>query len=117
MRVPSKEELEEIKKGLKGLSKDIEIPKDLDAIKIAEAKKEGCEACNFTGYKGRTALYEIFLIDDEMEKFILTNPAVSSIKEMAIKKGMITMYQSGLLEVVDGHTTFEEVKKIVEQDE
>jgi len=112
---PNEQELEEIKKGLKNISKDVEIP-DLDTIKIAFAKEKGCEACNFTGYKGRKGLFEIFLVDAEMEKFILTNPAVSSIKELLIKKGMTTIYQSGLIEVVLGETTLQEVKKVVEED-
>ena len=52
-----------------------------------------------------------------MEKFILTNPPVSSIRELAIKKGMITMYQSGLIDIALGITTFEEVARVVEEDE
>ena len=52
-----------------------------------------------------------------MEKFILTNPPVSSIRELAIKKGMVTMYQSGLIDVVLGDTTLEEVLRVVEEDE
>ncbi|MFA6190486.1 MAG: GspE/PulE family protein [Candidatus Staskawiczbacteria bacterium] len=113
---PSTTELAEIKKGLKSLSKTIKIP-DLDAVKIAKAKENGCEACNFTGYKGRQGLFEAFLVDSEMEKFILTNPPVSSIRELAIKKGMVTMYQSGLIDVVEGKTTMEEVLRVVEEDE
>ena len=58
-----------------------------------------------------------FLVDSEMEKFILTNPPVSSIRDLAIKKGMVTMYQSGLIDIVLGKTTFEEVARVVEEDE
>lgn len=113
---PSASELAELKKGLKDLPASIKIP-DLDNAKIARAKKEGCQACNFTGYKGRQGLFEAFLVDSEIEKFILTNPPVSSIRELAIKKGMITMYQSGLIDVVLGKTTMEEVMRVVEADE
>ena len=52
-----------------------------------------------------------------MEKFILTNPPVSSIRELAIKKGMVTMYQSGLIDVALGKTTLDEVLRVVEADE
>ena len=52
-----------------------------------------------------------------MKKLILKTPPVSSIRELAIKKGMITMYQSGLIEIVLGNTTFQEVKRVVEADE
>ena len=113
---PTATELAEIKRGLKSLPKNVKVP-DLDKVKIARIKEGGCDACNFTGYKGRQGLFEAFLIDSEMEKFILTNPAVSTIRDLAIKKGMVTMYQSGLLDVVSGQTTMEEVKRVVEMDE
>ncbi|TSC95026.1 MAG: hypothetical protein CEN87_38 [Parcubacteria group bacterium Licking1014_1] len=112
---PTAEELSEIKKGLKSLPLSIEI-KNLNKIEIPRIKKEGCELCSFTGYKGRRGLFEVFLVDPEIEKFILTNPPVSSIKELAIKKGMITMYQAGLIDVVSGYTTLEEVKRVAEAD-
>jgi type II secretory ATPase GspE/PulE/Tfp pilus assembly ATPase PilB-like protein len=113
---PTANELSEIKKGLNGLPKSIKLP-DLDKIKLAKVKEGGCEACNFTGYKGRQGLFEAFLVDSEMEKFILTNPPVSSVRELAIKKGMITMYQSGLIDVALGKTTMDEVISVVEADE
>ena len=114
---PLPEELSAIKKGLKGISKETGIPKNLDAIKIAKVSEKGCKACNFTGYKGRKGIFEVFLVDGQMEKFILTGPSVASIKALLIKKGMVTIYQSGLIEVVLGHTTMQEVKKVVEADE
>lgn len=113
---PTQSERAEIKKGLKSLPADIKLP-DLDKVEIAKVKEGGCEACNFTGYKGRQGLFEAFLVDSEMEKFILTNPPVSSIRELAVKRGMVTMYQSGLIDVVLGETTFEEVKRVVEADQ
>ena len=117
LRNPTAGELAEIKKGLKGVPlSSLKIP-DLDKIKIAKVKEGGCQACNFTGYKGRQGLFEAFLVDSEMERFILTNPPVSSIRELAIKKGMITMYQSGLIDVAIGKTTMEEVLRVVEADE
>ena len=113
---PTAEQLRELKAGLKNLPKKIKIP-DLDGVKVAKIKEGGCPACNFTGYKGRRGLYETFLVDSEMEKFILTNPPVSSIRELAIKKGMVTMYQSGLIDIAEGATTFDEVARVVEEDE
>jgi len=112
---PTAKELSEIKKGLKRLPDDIKLP-DLNKIEIRRVKEKGCDFCNFTGYKGRQGLFEAFLIDSEMEKFILTNPPVSSVRELAIKKGMVTMYQSGLIDVVLGNTTLEEVLRVVEED-
>ena len=113
---PSATELSEIKKGLKNLPKEIKIP-DLDKVKIAKIKEGGCPVCNFTGYKGRQGLFEAFLVDSEMEKFILTNPPVSAVRELAVKKGMATMYQAGLIDVALGKTTMNEVIRVVEAEE
>ena len=114
MASPAAAELEEIKNGLKNLPGNVEVPDIGKNFKIAKTK--GCDICNNTGYKGRKGLYEAFLIDKEMQRFILTNPAVSDLKDMAIKKGMVTMYQSGLIEVANGTTTLDEVKRVVEAD-
>ena len=113
---PAATKLSEIKKGLKGLPKTIKIP-SLTTLKISKAAEKGCDYCNHTGYKGRKGLYEVILVDNEMERFILQNPPVSEIKKLAIKKGMITIYQSGIIEVATGVTTLEEVARVVEQDQ
>ena len=113
---PTAKELSEIKNGLKSLPKNIKLP-DLDKVQVAKIKEGGCQVCNFTGYKGRQGLFEAFLVDSEMERFILTNPPVSEIRNLAIKKGMVTMYQSGLIDIVAGKTTFDELMRVVEADE
>ncbi|MEK7124700.1 MAG: GspE/PulE family protein [Patescibacteria group bacterium] len=116
LKNPTNNELKEIKEGLENV-KIAELPKDFNKIKITKANEKGCKHCNFTGYKGRKGLFEVFLLDAEIEKLILKNPAVSEIKELLAKRGMVTMYQSGLIEVVLGETTLEEMKKVVESDE
>ncbi|GAI09942.1 unnamed protein product, partial [marine sediment metagenome] len=75
-------------------------------------KAVGCKECNSTGYRGRIAIFEAFLIDDELEKFILTSPSVAALREKAIEKGMITIYQDGIIKVLEGITTIEEVERI-----
>ncbi len=114
LKKPSPEELTEIKKGLKGVSKELFESKNLDTIKVAQVNEKGCQNCNFTGYKGRKGIFEVFLIDDSMERFVLGNPPVSEIKALLAKNKMVTIYQSGLIEVVIGETTLEEVNKVVE---
>lgn len=109
----SSQDLTKIKAGLKGLPSGVKIPKITDKIKIPEGK--GCKYCNSSGYSGRIGIFEIFLVDDDMEKFILTNPSIAALKEKAIKKGMVTMYQDGLIKVLEGETTLEEVEKAVEK--
>ena len=116
---PSASELKILKDGLRNIPDKINPVRNFisNGIKIAKPKQGGCPVCNFTGYKGRQGLFEAFLVDSDMEKFILTNPAVSSIREKAIKKGMVTMYQSGLIDITLGKTTFEEVARVVEEEE
>ena len=113
LATPDAEDLQEIKKGLKNLPQEVQMPKSLDNIKIAKVKEKGCPYCNFTGYKGRKGIFEIFSVDAQMEKFISANPPVASIREFLVKRGMVTIYQSGLIEVVLGETTLKEVKKVV----
>jgi len=74
---------------------------------------KGCEKCNFNGYKGRIAVMELFVIDKEMEKVIIKTPSVIDIYETAIKKGMITMKQEGILKVLKKITTLEEIEKVL----
>lgn len=79
-------------------------------------KGTGCDACNFTGYKGRVGVYEAFLVDDEFERFLLNSPAEADIKQMAMKQGMLTMFQDGILKILDGVTSLDELQRIVSED-
>ena len=102
--------LEKIKRGLKGIPSEIKIPKIAPGLKVPQAK--GCKNCNSTGYQGRTGVFEAFLVDEEMEKFILQNPSIAALRKEATKRGMITMHQDGLIKVLNGITTVEEVERI-----
>ncbi|TSC75938.1 MAG: hypothetical protein G01um101430_108 [Parcubacteria group bacterium Gr01-1014_30] len=108
---PSKENLEKIKKGLAKVKKEI-LPKAFFAkyFKIPQAK--GCSECNNTGYRGRIGIYETFLVDDQMERFILKSPSIVDMRDLAIKKGMVLMHQDGLIKVLEGITTIEEVERV-----
>jgi len=107
----SSQDFKKLKKTLTRVPKTLKIPKLSQKTKIRQAK--GCKYCNFTGYRGRAGIFETFLVDDEMEKFILTNPSIAALREKAIKKGMITMKQDGLIKVLEGITTIEEVERVV----
>lgn len=74
---------------------------------------EGCEKCNFTGFKGRIGIFESFLVDDEMERLIIKNPPQADIEVAAKHQGMLTMYQDGILKTLDGLTSFEELNRVV----
>jgi len=106
---PSVEEVKKIQKETASLK--IKFPEITPATTIPRAT--GCQDCNFTGYRGRMGIFEAFLVDDEMEKFILTSPSITALKEKAIKKGMVTIKQDGLIKVLQGITTMEEINRIV----
>lgn len=111
MKPISKELFEEIKKGLEGIPQGADMPEMKEDMLVASPK--GCEHCNMTGYKGRVGIFEAMAIDDEMQDFILTSPSTSALEKMAIKKGMTTMRQDGLIKILKGVTTMEEVKRVV----
>jgi len=71
----------------------------------------GCPLCKNTGYRGRTAIFEILALNDEVKKLVLSNASTSELREAAIRNGMRTLRESGLLAVFDGITTIEEVAK------
>lgn len=79
-------------------------------------KGVGCEECNFTGYKGRIGIYEAFLVDDAVERLIMNNPPEADIQKTAVEQGMLTMYQDGILKILDGITTLDELHRIVSGD-
>jgi len=102
--------LKRIKKALRKLPGGIKILKLTKNLKIPRAK--GCRHCNFAGYRGRTGIFETFLVNEEMEKFILKAPSIAVLRKEAIKKGMVTMQQDGLIKVLNGVTTIGEVERI-----
>lgn len=73
---------------------------------------EGCRRCNNTGYKGRQGIYEVMDIDAEMIKKINEKADADVIKDLARKKGMITMMEDGLIKSKLGITTIEEVLRV-----
>ena len=102
--------LEKLKKELKNLPSKVKIPEIEEGLKVPKIK--GCRDCNFTGYRGRIGIFETFLVDDEMEKFILTSSSIAALREITMKKGMVTMKQDGLIKVLEGITTIEEVERV-----
>ena len=79
-------------------------------------RPKGCEKCNHIGFKGRTTVSEVLVIDKEIEKLISLHALSSEIKEKAIENGMITMYQDGVLKVLEGETTLEEVNRVAKDE-
>jgi type II secretion system protein E len=84
---------------------------------IYEANPEGCEECRGTGFKGRTGIYEIIVINDEIRPLIVQRQSSNIIKQAALRNGMRTLRDDGWTKVLAGITTFEEVIRAAEADE
>jgi type IV pilus assembly protein PilB len=80
--------------------------------KVTFFKGKGCQTCNFTGMKGRIALYELMPITEDLRTVILKGGQTAEIREMAQSQGMKTLRQAGLIKVLEGTTTIEEVLRV-----
>jgi type IV pilus assembly protein PilB len=80
---------------------------ELKTTKIYHGK--GCSICNKGGYKGRTGLYEVMEINDELRELILVGASALELKKKAVEQGMLTLRRSGLVKIAAGLTTMDEV--------
>jgi type IV pilus assembly protein PilB len=87
---------------------DIGFSQD-EAKKVKVYKPYGCTVCNNTGYKGRTGLFEVLEVSDKIRDMILARETTKTIKLKAIEEGMITLRRSGLMKILQGITSVEEV--------
>lgn len=111
---PSSQAREFIVQGVKNMpadaKKDIKIE---DGIFVYNPK--GCEACGFSGYSGRIGLYEVLSMSEELVEIIQKNPLEHLILKVAQSQGMLTMAQEGILKVLAGQTTVEEIIRVTEE--
>lgn len=95
-------------------------PKLLKELKISSRQKKifyggkGCPACKFTGFKGRTAIYEILAMSENIRNMVLKRASADEIREQAIKDGMRTLFDGGMAKVAKGLTTIGEVLRVTE---
>src|SRR3989440_2085219 len=75
-------------------------------------KGRGCPACNFTGMKGRIAIYEVMPINQELRDLVLRSASTSELRQVAQAQGMKTLRQAGLLKVIEGVTTVEGILRV-----
>ncbi len=106
---PSAVELDRIK-----LSLDT-VPKDRMPAHLSFYHSPGCSACHKIGYKGRVGVFEVFAVDEAIEKLIYESASAQDIKKAAIKAGMITMQQDALLKAAQGLTDLAEVWRVTEE--
>ncbi len=94
---PSEEELMEL--GLR--------PEDVRGRTFFRGR--GCDNCHNSGYKGRMAIFEIMVMDDTMREMVMNEASTAALREHAIRRGMRTLRESGLLAIYEGQTTIDEV--------
>jgi len=75
-------------------------------------RAKGCEACNHTGYRGRSAIVEVLSVDDPIRQAILKNTDAGAIERLACEAGMQSMYAHGLKKALAGVTTIEDVMRV-----
>ena len=78
--------------------------------------QKGCKECNFTGYKGRTAIYEILDVNDDIRSLIMTRASSQEIKLKAVKFGMSTLRVEAIRKFASGLTSIAEVVRVSEED-
>ena len=86
------------------------VPTGLGRLQLFKGK--GCQICNFTGMKGRIALYEVMPISQELRDAILKAAPTAELREIAQAQGMKTLRQAGLYKVIEGTTTVDEVLRV-----
>jgi type IV pilus assembly protein PilB len=77
----------------------------------------GCPACNNTGYKGRIGIFEAILADKAIEEAVNNNPSEREIKNAAMSQGILDMLQDGIIKVLQGVTSIEELRRVIDLDE
>jgi general secretion pathway protein E len=78
-------------------------------------KPAGCASCGGTGYRGRMAITEFLQMTDPLRKLIMAHEESGLIQKLAIEEGMTTMFENGLIKVVEGVTTVEEVMRVTSE--
>ena len=97
-----------------------EIGLTVDEVREASGgmlyKPAGCEECNHTGYRGRTGIYEMMLLDDDLRQLVLKNVDSGTIKKQAAGKGMRSLMDDGAQKVIRGITSVAEVLSVTQED-
>jgi type IV pilus assembly protein PilB len=86
------------------------VPRGLDPLTFYRGK--GCQTCNYTGMRGRVAIYEVMPVSETLRDMILRAAPTAELREQTQAEGMKTLRQAGLMKVVEGVTTVEEVLRV-----
>jgi type IV pilus assembly protein PilB len=89
-------------------------PEQAEGAKVMKGR--GCPACNNSGYRGRVALYEVMRFTDTLKEKVLEGASTAELKMAAIRGGMCSLRMSGILKILEGVTTPEEVGRVTMAD-
>lgn len=92
------------------------VPEEM-AAKIEFRRGTGCQECLHTGFSGRSAVTELLVADEVFRDAVLQKMPTRALQQVAIKQGMRTLFQNGLQRVANGHTTLEEVLRVITVDQ
>jgi len=106
----SPQDLTRLQKSLERVPANL-FPQEL-TVSLSLPVARGCQECNNTGYRGRTGIFEFLRIDGGLEELILSNPSNHAILKWSVENGMIPMQQDGILKILAGLTTVEEIERI-----
>jgi type II secretory ATPase GspE/PulE/Tfp pilus assembly ATPase PilB-like protein len=109
---PTEGELDNIRNQIK------EMGLDPSAIRIPKLfyKGRGCASCNYTGYSGRMAIFEVLNVSENIRKLILSKDFnLDNVRHLAREEGMVTMFEDGLQKVELGLTTIHEVFRVMRE--
>jgi len=81
-------------------------------IKLTRGK--GCAKCNGTGYKGRIGIFEAIITDERIEELLNESPSEQEVRRIAEKQGLLNMREDGVIKILKGVTSLEEVRKVVD---
>ncbi len=101
---------------------EVASPADIEALAIDADphtklfRGRGCDDCRGTGYRGRTGIYELFPITEDVRSLVLRRASSREIRRVAIDQGMVTLRQDGWSRAVEGVTTIEEVLRVTQED-
>ncbi len=96
--------------------RQIQVPEEKIEEGVQIFKGKGCAKCNYTGYKGRIAVFEVMPMSEEINELVLTGASAAELKREAIRLGMKTMRQAGITKLLQGITTIEEVVRVTAPD-
>ena len=77
-------------------------------------RARGCSHCRDTGYQGRTGIHELLVLDETLRKAIIEGKDASELNTLAVRAGMLTLYEDGLRKVASGTTCLEELLRVTQ---